>query len=89
MLNGLNSAMNHQEELSENVNDRGHSIWNSETGPPPTVHGPHTDAQHTHHPWDLSGRPGRAQGPRGPSPGAITMTGASLPSILPALLPSP
>ena len=30
MLNGLNSATNHQEELLENVNDRGHSIWNSE-----------------------------------------------------------
>lgn len=43
MPHGLNSATNHQEELSENVNDHGHSIWDSERlDHPPTVRG------HTH-----------------------------------------
>ena len=59
MLNGLNSATNHEEELSENVNDRGHSIWNSETGLPPTVHG-HTHS-HTQTPSTLT-IPGTCQG---------------------------
>lgn len=43
MLHGLNSAMSHQEELSENVNDYGPSVWSSESlDHPPTVRG------HTH-----------------------------------------
>lgn len=91
MLHGLNSAMSHQEELSENVDDYGPSVWSSESlDHPPTVRGhtqPHTGAHP--HPWDLSGHPVRAQGPCGPSPGAIMTTGASLPNTLLAPRPSP